>query len=186
MILLYRGKSFVSWRIKMATLSPYSHAAWLKTTPELRELIRTSPNSAEAARAIIEAGCIEAWHIGPGVRETFDLHYGHSEGTVIDVFDLPELPDDRFSLVEAGLRQELGKSYWFSGILNARFNCFLNRKPPMDSNGIILEWFCSMIIEHWLRLADFPTCSLRRPAWGVWPGMFETSVHTKYLCSVKI
>jgi hypothetical protein len=186
MILLYRGKSFVSWRIKLATLSQYSHAAWLKSTTELRRLVRMWTDSAEAQKAILEAGCLEAWHSGPGVRETKSLYEGHTKGTVIDVFDIPELPEFKFDLVTDLMRCELGDEYWFGGILRARFNQFLGGQPPCDQYGEICKWFCSMIIEDKLRRVDFPTCSLRRPAWGVWPGMFETSVHTNYLCSVKI
>lgn len=186
MILLYRGKSFVSWRIKLATLSPYSHAAWLRTSPKMRRLIRACPESQEAQRAILGAGCLEAWHVGPGVRETDALRVGHTEGTVIDVFDLPEMEDFKFDLVTDLMRCELGDEYWFGGILRARFNAFLNGQPPRDKSGEISKWFCSMIIEDKLRRVGFPTCSMRRPAWGVWPGMFETSVHTQYLCSVTI
>jgi hypothetical protein len=120
------------------------------------------------------------------VRETNSLHEGHTPGTVIDVFDLPEMEDFKFDLVADLMRCEKGDEYWFGGILRARFNAFLNGEPPRDQNGDICKWFCSMIIEDKLRRADFPTCSLRRPSWGVWPGMFETSVHTKYLCSVTI
>lgn len=190
MILLYKGKSFISWRIKMATLSLYSHAAWLKTTPALREHIRqaafTGKISDDIKLAVINAGCIEAWHVGKGVRETFSLREGHTEGTEIDVYDIPGLDEFKFSLVEQRLRRELGKPYWFRGILYARFNTFFKHKPELDENKEPKEWFCSMLAEDALRDVDFPLVNTRIPTWGVWPGSLGASVHTNYCFSVKI
>jgi hypothetical protein len=185
MILLYKGKSFVSWRIRMATLSEYSHQAWLKTTQTLRDMIRIDPNSDVVKRLIIEAGCIEAWE-GVGVRETYSLKAGHTSGTEIDVYDLPEMDELKFKLIEDYMRQQLGKPYWYRGILYARFNLFRGKEPPTDAEGHISTYFCSMLGEDALRFVDWPTVDLRCPIHGVWPGKTGDSVMTKYLCTVTI
>jgi hypothetical protein len=185
MILLYRGKSFISWRIKMCTLSAYSHAAWLKTNEYARAAIRTSANAAEIKSLVINLGCIEAWHVG-GVRETAHLSDGHTKGTQIDVFDIPSVPDWKFGLIEDSLRREVGDGYWFGGILAARTNRYLLKTPPVDGRGDIKDWFCSHLVEHKLREYSAGLVNDRRPAHGVWPGMFETSKDTKYICTVTV
>lgn len=190
MILLYKGKSYISWRIKMGTLSQYSHASWLKTTTGLREQIRQAAFTGElrddVKQAVINAGCIEAWHSGNGVRETYSLREGHMTGTEIDVYDVPGLDEFKFSIVEQKMREEIGLPYWFKGILYARFNTFLKKSPPMDASGDPAAWFCSMICEDKLREVDFPLVNTRIPTWGVWPGSLGASVHLNYQFSVKI
>jgi hypothetical protein len=184
MILLYRGKSFVSWRIKLATLSPYSHAAWLKSSDDDRRGLRDLSHHHreqwnDVAKDIIGLGCIEAWHIG-GVRETDSLRSGHKSGTIIDIFDPVGVEEFKFSMVEDRLRSRVGESYWFSGILWARLNKYRDKEAPEG------EWFCSHLIEEALRFYECPTTDTRVPAHGVWPGCFERSVLTSYLGSVKV
>jgi len=187
MLLLYRGKSFVSWRIKMATLSQYSHVAWLKAAPFIRSAIRISNQrlSPELRAAIVTAGCLEAWHVG-GVRETDNLRSGHKPGTVIDIYDLPQMEEFKFSLMDSAMREEVGKGYWFGGILAARTNRWIKVEPPTDAEGNISKWFCSHLLEDKLRGLDCGTVDLRRPSHGVWPGMMADSPLTKYVGSVTI
>ncbi|MDD3276079.1 MAG: hypothetical protein PHP93_03400 [Kiritimatiellales bacterium] len=187
MILLYKGKSFVSWRIKMCTLGPYSHAAWLKTTQTLRDMIRIAPDSEEVKQLIIEAGCIESWE-GCGARETYSLKSGHTPGTPIDVYDLPDMEEFKFSLVESHLRQYAEKKlpYWYKGILYARFNTYLNHAAPVDENGHLTASFCSMMIEDGVRSVDYPTTDLHRPVHGIWPTLLADSIRTKLMCTVTI
>lgn len=187
MILLYDGKSFVSWRIKMATLSDRSHASWLKTTSELRAMIRIDHESDRVKEAIINAGCIETWQ-GVGARETYSLREGHMPGTRIDVYDLPEMEEFKFSLVESHLRQyaEQKLPYWYKGILYARFNTYLKHEPPCDETGHLTASFCSMMVEDGVRSVDFPTIDPRRPVHGIWPGMLADSIRTKYMTTVII
>ena len=185
MILLYRGKSFVSWRIKCATLSPYSHAAWLKTDADTRAGLRDMAHHhrkewAQLNDDIVDLGCIEAWHKGQGVRETDSLREGHKKGTVIDIFDPIGVDEFKFDLIREHLRTRDGDSYWFAGILWARTNRFNKHDAP---DG---KWFCSHLIEAALRFVDCPTTDPRIPAHGVWPGSFERSVLTSYLGSVTI
>jgi len=184
-ILLYQGRSFISWRIKMATLSPYSHAAWLKTSAEDRRGLRDMAHHhrehwADLAEDIIQLGCIEAWHKG-GVRETDSLRAGHKKGTVVDVFDTVGVEDWKYPLIEQRLRTRTGDSYWFSGILWARLNRYRKQKEAPAG-----EWFCSHLIEESLRFYDCATTDPRVPAFGVWPGSFERSVMTSYLGSVTL
>jgi hypothetical protein len=143
------------------------------------------PTYVDTADMIIRSGCIEAWHKG-GVRETYNLPDGHTPGTQIDVFDLPQMDDWKFGLVEDSLRKEVGDDYWFKGILAARTNRFMLKSPPVDDRGDISHWFCSHLIEHKLREYDAGVVNDRRPAHGVWPGMFESSLATKYLCTVTV
>jgi hypothetical protein len=187
MLLLYRGKSFVSWRVKAATLSQYSHESLLKTTQCLRDAIRACNGSLpdDLQRCIINAGCLEAWHIG-GVRETQSLYEGHKRGTVIDIYDLPEMEDFKWAIMEQVFRAEKGKDYWFGGILYARLNTWASKEPPMDEHGNIRKWFCSMLGEHARRFVDFPTVDLRCPIHGVWPGKTADSTRTRYVGSVTL
>lgn len=189
MILLYRGKSFISWRIRMATLSRISHAAWLKTTYDMRSEIRTASANkndwADLTEDIIDLGVIEAWHKG-GVRETFSLRDGHKKGTIIDVYDLPSLDEQTFGAMEWSMRKQVGDGYWFKGIFYARTNKFMENEPPQDKLGNIKKWFCSHIIEYKLRTYDHPTTDETIPPHGVWPGSLQRSVRTRYLGSIKI
>jgi len=169
----------------MSTLSPYSHAAWLNTTAEeraaLRDMAHYHPKEWPSLNDdIVDLGCIEAWHIGKGVRETDSLRAGHKKGTVIDIFDPVGVEEFKFDLVRDHLRTRLGDSYWFSGILWARLNRYRKVSPP---DG---EWFCSHLIEDALRFVGCPTIDERIPAHGVWPGSFEGSVMTSYLGSVTL
>jgi len=190
MILAYRGKSFVSWRIRMTTLSEYSHVSWLKTTDIMRAAIRCAQRgllTPDVQRAITMAGCVEAWHVG-GVRETANLREGHSKGTVIDIYDLPQMEEFKFSLMDSAMREEVGKGYWFKGILAARINRFTKIEPPTDAEGHISKWFCSHLLEDKLRGLDCGTVDLRRPSHGVWPGMMADAPDsiTRYVGSVTL
>ena len=184
MILLYRGKSFISWRIRCATLSPYSHAAWLETTEAERVLLRENCHDKTVwpslNDSIVDFGCIEAWHKGDGVRETDSLRDGHKAGTVIDIFDPIGMHEWKFDLMAEHLRGRVGDDYWFKGILWARTNRFNKHAAP---DG---KWFCSHLIEDAMRYLDCPTTDPRIPAHGVWPGSFERSVLTHYLGSVTL
>jgi hypothetical protein len=187
MLLLYRGKSFVSWRIKMATLHYLSHGSWGKFDSTMRAAIRCCKCDLppDLQTAIIRSGCIEAWHKG-GVREPDSLRIGHKPGTVIDIYDLPQMEEFKFSLMDSAMREEVGKGYWFRGILAARTNRWIKVEPPTDAEGNISKWFCSHLLEEKLRGLDCGTVDLRRPSHGVWPGMMADSPLTKYVGSVTL
>ncbi len=183
MILLFKNKGFVAWWIRMATLSQYSHAAWMKGNPTLRNKLRKAASRNEfhlCADLVKKAGLVEAWHAPAKVRELNDIRDGHDAGIAVDVFDLPILESHKFEVVTDMLRGHGGNSYWFKGILYARFNSFRRKTAPDD------EWFCSHIIEHHLRCVEHPTTDLRVPAHGVWPGSLGESVRTCYLGNITI
>ncbi len=180
-MLLYRGKSLLSWRIKLATLSKESHAAWLKTTEQDRAMIRLLDfNDKGVAGWIKSLGCLEAWHKG-GVRESANLADDHKKGTPIDVYDVPSIEEWKYELIEKAIRNEVGDGYWFGGILAARLNRWDAISPPVDQHGDISKWFCSHLLEHKLREYGCGLVSTRRPDHSVWPGMFAASTRTVYL-----
>jgi uncharacterized protein YycO len=90
-ILLYKGKSFVSKLIKWQTFGPYSHAAWW----------------------LRDGTVIEAWHKG-GVTHNDSPATLHTPGTEIDVFSIPGIDD---FAVEQFLISQVGRKYDFAPVL---------------------------------------------------------------------
>ena len=189
MILAYKGTSWISRYIKFCTLGRYSHVAWLKTTPTLRNMIRNASKTELGAqlveKTIIRAGCIEAWH-KDGVAERSSLTEGHKSGTVIDVYDLPGF--EWWYQVTDWMRSQVGKEYWLKGVLLARLNRHFEIEPPVDESGAISKYFCSHLIETGLRLYGYPTVDTDVPPWGVWPDSMPRAVSTvtKYLLTIKL
>ncbi len=179
----------MSWRIKLATLSRVSHAAWMPTTESERYVLRRhskDPDLWKIVRTMVnECGCVEAWHSPSAVREVERLSDEHAE-EVVDIYDIPDMEEFKFSLMSDMMRSHIGESYWFKGILAARFNTFWRKEPPHGDNGQVNEWFCSHIIEHLLRELNCPTTDLGIPDHGVWPGSLRRSIATHYLGSVTI
>ena len=177
MILLYKGKSLISWRIKMATLSQYSHAAWWPLTHAQRMALLNG-------HADLNLGVIEAWHKG-GVRHTKTLADGHKPGTVIDVYDIPAMTEWQRDDASGVMMSQVGKPYWFKGLLSVRFNRALQALPP-GGGFDPQEWFCSMLCEWGVRMAGSCTVDTDWPPWAVWPGMLGQSVATRKVATVTV
>ncbi len=118
MILLYKGKSWVSKAIRWRTWGDYSHAAWW----------------------LRNGTVIEAWHKG-GVTHNPSPATLHTPGTEIDVFDFrtagvsPALLD----VAESFLHRQVGKGYDFRPVISG-FTFRLNRENP-------IKWFCSELVH---------------------------------------
>lgn len=91
MILLYKGKSFISKMIKWQTFGIYSHTAWWMS----------------------DGTVIESWHEG-GVTHNNSPATLHAPGTEIDVFSVPGV--DEYA-VESFLKEQCGKGYDFAPVL---------------------------------------------------------------------
>lgn len=113
MILLYKGKSWISKAIEWRTWGPYSHAAWW----------------------LRDGTVIEAWHKG-GVQHVDNPGSIHTPGTEIDVFDFcgAGIPACH-SAAETFLHKQIGKGYDFRPVISG-FMLRLNRNNPN-------KWFCS-------------------------------------------
>lgn len=103
MILLYKGKSFISKLIKWQTFGQYSHAAWWCQ----------------------DGTVIEAWQ-KDGVQRNDSPATIHIPGTEIDVFAVPGIDE---AAVEQFLISQLGKGYDFSAVLRG-FTFRLDRDDP--------------------------------------------------------
>lgn len=116
MILLYKGKSWISKLIKWQTFGQYSHAAWW----------------------CHDKSVIEAWHKG-GVSHSATPATLHKPGTEIDVFSVCGVTDDGEGFyVEQLLKEEIGSKYDFAPVLRG-FPLRLNRDNPN-------KWFCSELV----------------------------------------
>lgn len=140
----YQGRSFVSRLIRFVTWGKYSHVA-----------------------VILDDGRIlEAWHKPSGVRWISHLGDGHQVGTLVDVFDVPELPFPHSATAAAA--DMIGMKYDFAGLLG-----FVVRRRTQDSNRL----FCS---EAAVMLAAIGGVELiRAPAWKVSPSLLATSAVLK-------
>ena len=128
MIGLYQGKSITSWSIRWFTWSRYSHASWI----------------------LSDGSVIEAWHRG-GVRHVRNWNMRHRQGTRINVYDIPAMTPEQRLQVETFLRSEVGKKYYFWGILRF-FSRRRNRRRVDDPSGV-RRWFCSELVFEACRQA---------------------------------
>jgi len=94
MILLYKGKSWISKVIKWQTFGSYSHAAWW----------------------LRDGTVIEAWHKG-GVTHNDSPATLHTPGTEIDVFDFESGTGFQPVDSEAFLFNQVGKKYDFAPVI---------------------------------------------------------------------
>ena len=152
MIALYKGTSMLSRAIRWQTDSDYSHASWL--LPDGRE--------------------IEAWK-GRGVHVNCSLGDGHTPGTVIDIFTLPELSDMQRMQVQAFLDDQLGKPYDWKGVAR-----FLSRGRRHSDR----RWFCSELVAAGCIAAAFPLLDL--PAWKTTPGLIATSTRLEKWKTIEL
>ena len=106
MILLYKGKSWISKAIRWQTFGPYSHAAWW----------------------LRDGTVVEAWHKG-GVQHVDSPATLHSPGTEIDVFSIKGISLDDEWCIEQHLKEEIGAGYDFAPVLRG-FTLRLNRDNP--------------------------------------------------------
>jgi hypothetical protein len=129
MILLYKGKSWISKMIKWQTFGQYSHAAWW------------------CANGTV----IEAWHkqtvngsvkikLKEGVQRHDSPATIHTPGTEIDVFAVPGIDA---AAVERFLISQIGKDYDFAPVLRG----FVFRVDRDDPD----KWFCSELIHRGCR-----------------------------------
>jgi uncharacterized protein YycO len=124
-ILLYKGTSLISRLIRFQTRSVYSHAA-----------------------VLLDDGTVyEAWQTG-GVRRIATPFEGHSKGTEIDVYEIPELTQASQWAVKAFIKQHLGEKYDFSSVAR-----FVSRRDTNEDNG---KWFCSELVLRAFEAAGYP------------------------------
>jgi uncharacterized protein YycO len=82
-----------------------------------------------------DGSVIEAWQKG-GVRHIPDPFTGHSEGTVIDVFEVHDNFDA--AKAEAFLVKQIGQKYDYSSVMR-----FVTRRKALDNR----KKFCSELAE---------------------------------------
>jgi hypothetical protein len=152
MILLYKGKSFVSKLIKWQTWSDYSHAAWWCQ----------------------DGTVIEAWHkktvtgklkltLKEGVQRHDSPATIHTPGTEIQCFMIPGRDE---AAVEQFLISQIGKDYDFAPVL--RGFTFRVKRDNAD------KWFCSELIFAACQNA-LVTLLRCLPPWKVSPGILSCS-----------
>lgn len=156
MIALYKGTSLVSRLIRWATWSEYSHASWIDGIHEY-----------------------EAWHtrgerFKSGVRCVIGLGAGHSLGTVVDIYQVPELTVEQAQEIRLFLISQIGKRYDLRGVLG-----FISRR---DSAQYQDRWFCSELVFTALLRVGLPLLS-NVPAHRVSPGMLALSPRLRYVCT---
>jgi len=145
-ILQYRGTSFISRAIQLATWGKYSHSA-------------LADNSGFV---------IEAWHIGEGVQHLENPYINHTLGTVIDIFYLESENDD--VIWEHALSMVGKLKYDFRALLG--FVPFL-RWLWKDSPTAI---FCSHAVALCCRKGDSPLFSKRTPLYKISPTLIPYSL----------
>lgn len=106
MILLYKGKSWISKAIQWQTFGPYSHAGWWCS----------------------DGTVVEAWHKG-GVSHNDSPATLHEPGTEIDVFGIRGASEEQLFMIEQFMKDEIGKKYDFAPVLRG-FPLRLNRDNP--------------------------------------------------------
>jgi uncharacterized protein YycO len=124
-ILLYRGRSWVSWLIQKQTRSIYSHAAV----------------------ELDNGSIVEAWHKG-GVRRIFHPQEGHTPGTPVDVYGIEAEYDA--AMVQAFLKTQIGKKYDFWSV--GRF--LTRRKSPANDKWFCSELVVRAFREGGLALIN--------------------------------
>lgn len=141
----YQGRSLVSRLIRFVTWGKYSHVAVM----------------------LDDGRILEAWHKPNGVRLISHLGEGHEVGTLVDVYDVPELPFPHSATTAA--EDMIGMKYDFAGLLG-----FVFRRRTQDRNRL----FCS---EAAVMLAAIGGVKLiRAPAWKVSPSLLATSALLKF------
>jgi len=149
MILAYKGKSFwPSKCIEWMNWSDYSHVSWLNRDNTVTE----------------------AW--APKVRNVPDLDSGHSNGTPIDIFDIPIMTESQRDIIEAYLKNQIGLKYDWAGVFK-----FLPRITSAHTNN---KWFCSELIFEACKKANLNLLK-RIPPYKVYPGMVVISPLLTYV-----
>jgi len=147
----YRGTSLLSRFIRWKSRGKYSHAAILFSNGE----------------------CLEAWHATNSVRWITNLGDGHTNGTQVDIFDLPE------SLNEAAAKdfaqQQIGKKYGLKEVL-----MFLTNTSGDNPNN----WFCSEIALAIARAGGINLLA-RVDAYKVSPSMLSWSPYLVFNETLK-
>jgi hypothetical protein len=151
MILLYKGKSWISKLIRWHTRGDYSHVAWW----------------------LRDGTVIEAWHKG-GVTHNDNPGTLHTPGTEIDVFDFS--PEGRASLSETAaedfLHKQVGKKYDLRPVISG-FVLRLNRNNPD-------KWFCSELVHAAARAGGLSLLK-RVPDHKVSPTLLNYSPHLVHI-----
>ena len=151
MILLYKGKSWISKIIEWQTFSPYSHAAWWCQ----------------------DGTVIEAWHtqtidgkrklkLKEGVQRHDSPATIHTPGTEIDVFEVPGIDE---AAVESFLIEQIGKDYDFAPVVRGFIFRVMRDNPD--------KWFCSELVSAACSAAGAHL--LRAPSWKISPGLLSYS-----------
>jgi uncharacterized protein YycO len=135
----YRGKSFISQLIKWQTFGEYSHVGVV----------------------LRDDSIVEAWHVG-GVLRNPSISSAHTPGTVVDLYDIPDLQPDVEGRIEYLLLQQVGCGYDFRGVLR-----FLTRAGLQDAHPN--KWFCSELASYAFRACGFPLLRKDIPPFKVSP-----------------
>jgi len=117
-----------------------------------------------------DGSVIEAWHVG-GVKHTCNLNADHTEGTLIDVFDIDGLTAEQRCTVEEFLRANVGFRYDFRGVLK-----FISRRKHRNPS----RWFCSELVFAALQHAKVDVLQRITPA-EVYPGLLCVSPRVAFL-----
>lgn len=133
MIALYRGFSPVSGLIKLRTLSPYSHAAWV----------------------CADESVFEAWK--GGVTHVPDIGTNHTPGTWVELYDIQGLHASDRKRVEFFLRIQVGKPCDWLGLLT----CVLAPHPQDRGRWHGAELICTGLLSAGLRMRAEPPWHVR-------------------------
>jgi len=147
---LYRGKSFVSKRIKKRTRSVYSHAAM----------------------HLEDGTVIEAWADGFTSGKVYHrpLGEGHTPGTPIDMYEIIDTVD--WIAVEEFLLAQVGKPYDWRMVWG-----FVTHRRR-ETAGSRDKWFCSELAFQALQVGGFNLFRNTEP-YEVSPGLLGRSVDLK-------
>jgi hypothetical protein len=154
MILLYKGKSWISKLIKWQTFGQYSHAAWWCQDGTVIEAWHTQTENGKLKIKLKE-----------GVQRHDSPATIHTPGTEIDVFAVPGIDE---AAVEAFLVSQIGKDYDFAPVI--RGFVFRVMRDNLD------KWFCSELAFAGVEKGGVRL--LREvPAWKVHPTLLSYGPH---------
>ena len=148
----YKGKSFASKVIKFVTRGQYSHTAIMLADDEI----------------------YEAWQGSNSIRVIKSLSDGHSQGTPVDIYELPSTGLQEKMFTEY-LTRQVGKKYDFLGLVSFYFNKSKSNRED--------RWFCSELFVAACNFADIQLLSNVEP-WQVSPTMVTRSPLPKFIRAV--
>ena len=145
----YKGKSFASKVIKFVTRGQYSHTAIMLADDEI----------------------YEAWQGSNSIRVIRSLSDGHSQGTPVDIYELP-CTSIQEAVFYAYVLSRVGDKYSWKGLVSFYFN--QSKKPFFE------ELFCSMYLAEACERAEIKLVQNAKP-WQVSPTMVTRSPLPRYI-----